>query len=54
MTHRPQLAQRVHPGKGWRRFFALIIAATILAGVFMLYLNPVFVMTMADQIWTCF
>lgn len=33
---------------------AVLLAAAVLAAVFMLYLQPEFLRTLADQVWACF
>ena len=32
----------------------VLLAAAVLAGVFMLYLQPEFLRALADQVWACF
>lgn len=32
----------------------LALAAAVLGGVFMLYTRPVFLVTLVDQVWSCF
>lgn len=36
------------------RWLGFGVAAAALAGVFALYLQPDFVVTLADQLWACF
>lgn len=39
----------------WRKNIMLLAVATvILAGVFMLYTQPDFMVQMANQVWACF
>jgi len=33
---------------------ALVVAAAVLGGVFMLYTRPGFLVTLVDQVWSCF
>jgi hypothetical protein len=37
-----------------RRAAAYVAAAAVLAGVFLLYTRPAFMVTMIDQLWACF
>jgi predicted secreted protein len=37
-----------------RRLLITTVAAAVLAGVFMLYLQPEFLRMMAEQVWACF
>ncbi|KQM68669.1 hypothetical protein [Xylophilus sp. Leaf220] len=36
------------------RAAAALLATAVLAGVFMLYLQPEFLRALADQVWACF
>jgi hypothetical protein len=36
------------------RWLAYLAATAVLLAVFALYTNPVFLITLADQIWACF
>lgn len=38
----------------WRRALACLLVALVLAGVFMLYVQPGFMVRMADYVWSCF
>lgn len=38
---------------GWRLLWALA-AAAVLLGVFMLYADPLLMVYMANQLWSCF
>ncbi len=38
----------------WQRFLLYAVAAALLALVFGWYLEPDFMLTVADQIWACF
>jgi len=38
----------------WRRAAAGALVALVLAGVFMLYTRPDFMLRMADHVWACF
>lgn len=38
----------------WLRALAWLAAALVLLAVFGLYLEPDFMLTMADQVWACF
>ena len=48
MTTRPASSKR------WGRIAAAIVAMLLLAGVFMLYTRPEFMLRMADHVWACF
>lgn len=37
-----------------RRAAAYAVGAAVLAGVFLLYTRPAFMVTMIDQMWACF
>lgn len=37
-----------------RRWAAYSLALAVLAGVFLLYLQPDFMVTVAQQVWACF
>lgn len=52
--HNSQSNEPIGLGKAWRRLGALMVAGLVLAGVFMLYLDPVFMVAVADQLWACF
>jgi hypothetical protein len=43
---------RLHELK--KRLLIATVAAAVLAGVFMLYLQPEFLRVMAEQVWACF
>ena len=38
----------------WTSIAASIIALTVLLAVFGLYIQPEFMMTLANQVWACF
>ncbi|MGJ7487461.1 hypothetical protein ACSFA2_19520 [Variovorax sp. LT2P21] len=38
----------------WMQAAALVIGLAVLAGVFMLYTQPAFMVTLIDQVWSCF
>lgn len=38
----------------WQRAVGWLLVALVLAAVFGMYLNPDFMLTMADQVWACF
>jgi len=38
----------------WRQAAAVVAGLAVLAGVFMLYTRPTFIVTMIDQVWSCF
>ncbi|MGJ7492443.1 hypothetical protein [Variovorax sp. ZT4R33] len=38
----------------WMQVAALIAGLAALAGVFMLYTQPAFMVTLIDQVWSCF
>jgi uncharacterized protein involved in exopolysaccharide biosynthesis len=39
----------------WRKNLLLVVVATVvLAGVFLLYTQPDFMVQMANQVWACF
>ncbi len=38
----------------WMQAAAILAALTVLAGVFMLYTQPAFMVTLIDQLWSCF
>ena len=38
----------------WRTMLGAAVAAATLGGVFLLYLKPDFVVTLANQMWACF
>jgi hypothetical protein len=38
----------------WIRAAAVVAGLAVLAGVFMLYTRPAFMVTMIDQLWSCF
>ncbi|MEG0921491.1 MAG: hypothetical protein RSD57_09415 [Comamonas sp.] len=38
----------------WWQALAWLLAALVLAGVFMLYTQPEFMVRMADHVWACF
>ncbi|VUZ22955.1 Uncharacterised protein [uncultured Comamonas sp.] len=48
----PAPASRQRPV--WLRALAWLAAALVLLAVFGLYLEPDFMLTMADQVWACF
>jgi hypothetical protein len=37
-----------------RRLLIATVAAALLAGIFMLYLQPEFLRMVAEQVWACF
>lgn len=43
-----------HPMHRPLRWLAMLLAALVLAGVFMLYLQPDFMLDIANQLWSCF
>ena len=45
MTGRPEIK---------RRLLIASIGGAVMAGVFMLYLQPEFVVILAEQVWACF
>ncbi|MDP9901543.1 hypothetical protein [Variovorax ginsengisoli] len=38
----------------WLQAGSLVLAALVLAGVFMLYTRPGFLVMLVDQVWSCF
>ena len=38
----------------WRPVLGAAVAAAALGGVFLLYMKPDFVVTLANQMWACF
>ena len=38
----------------WRRLLAWLLALGLLLGVFALYLQPDFMVQLAQQVWACF
>ena len=38
----------------WMQAAAIVGGLAVLAGVFMLYTQPVFMVTLIDQLWSCF
>lgn len=42
------------PRPSWRRGLAWAAILLVLAGVFLLYTRPEFLMSLADQLWACF
>lgn len=40
--------------RGWQRALVWAVVATVLAAVFALYLQPDFMVTLANQVWACF
>ncbi|MEG3000331.1 MAG: hypothetical protein RR855_07250 [Comamonas sp.] len=40
--------------QGWRRALVWAVVAAVLAAVFALYLQPDFMVTLANQVWACF
>lgn len=40
--------------QGWRRVLVWAVVAAVLAAVFALYLQPDFMVTLANQVWACF
>lgn len=38
----------------WIQAVAIVAGLAVLAGVFMLYTQPAFMVTMIDQVWSCF
>lgn len=53
MNHTTPNAPSIH-WPLWQRAALWLLAATALAGVFALYLEPDFMLTMANQVWACF
>ena len=62
MIHRQTAMQTVHEHPqqktpalraGYKLLLIAVIAVALL-GVFMLYTDPQFMVTMADQLWSCF
>ena len=52
-THDPSAEQAPSPRAGLRLAVALGVVVALLA-VFMLYTDPEFMITVADQLWSCF
>lgn len=50
-TAPPSVPPRLH---GWRRALVWAAIAAVLAAVFALYLQPDFMVTLANQVWACF
>lgn len=50
-TSTPTAPRLLH---GWRRALAWVAIAAVLAAVFALYLQPDFMVTLANQVWACF
>lgn len=40
--------------QGWQRALVWAVVAAVLAAVFALYLQPDFMVTLANQVWACF
>jgi hypothetical protein len=40
--------------RGWRRAAVWAVALVAMAGVFALYVQPDFMVLMANQVWACF
>lgn len=38
----------------WMQVTAVVAGLAVLAGVFMLYTQPAFMVTLIDQVWSCF
>jgi hypothetical protein len=38
----------------WIQAAAVVAGLAVLAGVFMLYTRPAFMVTLIDQVWSCF
>jgi len=38
----------------WLQVTAVVAGLAVLAGVFMLYIQPAFMVTLIDQVWSCF
>lgn len=38
----------------WMQALAAVAGLAVLAGVFMLYTQPAFMVTLIDQVWSCF
>ena len=53
VTHAPKSAQSPLWRVGYKLLLIVAIVA-ILLGVFMLYAQPEFLVSMADQLWSCF
>ena len=45
---------RSAPRRLWLRAGLWLVIAGLLAGVFMLYTQPAFMVRMADHVWACF
>lgn len=41
-------------GLRWKQVLGAVLGALVLTGVTMMYLQPDFIVTMANQIWNCF
>lgn len=53
MSH-TEHTQTSAPWPLWQRAALWLLAGAALAGVFALYLEPDFMLTMANQVWACF
>lgn len=40
--------------RGWQRLAVWAVALSAMAGVFALYVQPEFMLLMANQVWACF
>ena len=52
---RPRYAPAAHSAlTGWKRAAVWAVALAAMAGVFALYVQPDFMVLMANQVWACF
>ncbi|MFY7907790.1 MAG: hypothetical protein ACOVO0_16775 [Burkholderiaceae bacterium] len=54
LTDPPPAAGQPARTHGWARGLSALVAVLLLMGVFSLYLQPDFLLTLADQLWACF
>ena len=47
-------APATHRLQGWRRVAVWAVALAAMGGVFALYVQPDFMVLMANQVWACF
>ena len=40
--------------RNWHTWLIGVVCTLVLMGVLSLYLHPLFLMTLADQLWSCF
>jgi hypothetical protein len=40
--------------RNWRTWFIGVLCTLVLMGVMSMYLQPTFLMTLANQMWSCF